>query len=324
MVTNSCVECGKVEGCAVSLKTCKSCKLVMYCSAACQRNHWVTHKKICKRRTAELRDEALFKDPPPKEDCPICFLPMPSKLICCVSLPPATISSVPINDFANEHEELAATDTDLYFPCCGKCICGGCVQSFAKSGNDTCPFCNSDRGSKTVKEDVEDTMKRVETNDAVSICVLAHDYRDGVEGLEQDRTKAIELYARSADLGHSRAHFYLADIYFQGGDLKMAKIHFEAAAMTGHETARYNLGMLEAQSGNRERAMKHLRIAASAGQYHAMHHLRTLFEQGAVSRESIDSTLKAYNNSCAEMRSKARDAYIRVIIEMNESADMNT
>ena len=91
--------------------------------------------------------------------------------------------------------------------------------------------------------------------------------------------------------------------------------------MTGHETARYNLGMLEAQSGNRERAVKHLRIAASAGQYHAMHHLRTLFEQGAVRRESIDSTLKAYNNSCAEMRSKTRDAYICVIIEMNESTD---
>jgi hypothetical protein len=50
---------------------------------------------------------------------------------------------------------------------------------------------------------------------------------------------------------------------------------------------------LEAQSGNRERAMKHWKIAASAGQYHAMHHLRTLFEQGAFRRESINSALKA-------------------------------
>jgi hypothetical protein len=32
---------------------------------------------------------------------------MPEKLICCVSLPPATISSVPIYDFAIAHEELA-------------------------------------------------------------------------------------------------------------------------------------------------------------------------------------------------------------------------
>jgi hypothetical protein len=51
-------------------------------------------KKECKLRAAELHDEALFKDPPPKEDCPICFLPMPVKLICSISLPNATFSSV--------------------------------------------------------------------------------------------------------------------------------------------------------------------------------------------------------------------------------------
>jgi hypothetical protein len=41
-----------------------------------------------------------------------------------------------------------------------------------------------------------------------------------------------------------------------------------------------------------------------------MHQLRTFFEEGAISRESMDSTLAAYNNSCAEMRSEARDAYM--------------
>ena len=70
-----------------------------------------------------LRDEALFKDPPPKEDCPICFLPMPSKLICCFSLPSATTSSVPIHDYSITHEELAKQDMGGYKPCCGKSIC---------------------------------------------------------------------------------------------------------------------------------------------------------------------------------------------------------
>jgi hypothetical protein len=51
-----------------------------YCSAACQKNHWPIHKKECKLRAAELRDEALFKDPQDKEECPICFLPMPTLL----------------------------------------------------------------------------------------------------------------------------------------------------------------------------------------------------------------------------------------------------
>ena len=49
--------------------------------------------------------ETLFKDPPAKEDCPICFLPMPARLICCISLQPANISSVPIYDFAKENVE---------------------------------------------------------------------------------------------------------------------------------------------------------------------------------------------------------------------------
>ena len=103
---NCCAECGKEGG--ASLKTCKSCMLVKYCNANCQRNHWPTHKIECKRRAAELRDEALFKDPPAKEDCPICFLPLPTRLICCISLPPATRISVPIYDLANANEELAA------------------------------------------------------------------------------------------------------------------------------------------------------------------------------------------------------------------------
>jgi hypothetical protein len=64
-----------------------------------------------------------------------------------------------------------------------------------------------------------------------------------------------------------------------------------------------------------ERAMKHWSIAASSGEFGSMHHLRILFEKGAVSRESIDSTLAAFNNSCAEIRSEARDVCIRAMLE---------
>ena len=125
----SCANCGTDEkGEGISLKACKSCMLVKYCNPTCQRNHWPKHKKPCKQRAAELRDEALSKDPPPKEDCPICFLPMPGKLINCVSLPPATLSFVPIYVFAVANEGFAQMETEEYFTCCGKCICKGCVH----------------------------------------------------------------------------------------------------------------------------------------------------------------------------------------------------
>jgi hypothetical protein len=316
----NCAECGKEGG--VSLKVCKACMHVKYCSANCQKNHWPKHKKDCKLRAAEMRDEALFKDPPAKEDCPICFLPMPVKLICCITLPPATRSSVPINDFAKVNTELAGEETEQYYQCCGKSLCRGCVYSFAQSGNgNKCPFCNTDRAGKTDEERVGEVMKRVEANDAASICLLAYCCYKGLNGVQQDHAKALELYVRAANLGCSMAHYNLGGIYYKGGYLKKAKFHFEAAAMAGNERARSDLGGLEANSGNMERAIKHWKIAASAGYYIAMHELKTCFEKGAISTESINSTLAAYNNSCAEMRSEARDAYIRVVWGMNESTN---
>ena len=214
---------------------------VKYCNAICQRNHWPTHKKQCKQRAAELHDEALFKDPPPKEDCPICFLPMPILLVNCVSLPPATISSVPINDFAKANEESTTEETALYYSCCGKSICQGCLYSHHVSGdNNKCPFCNSGRG-KTDEENNEDLMKRVEANDAGAIYMLAAHYNQGSNGLQQDQAKAKELFTRAANLGYSKAHGSLGNAYYRGGDMKKAKFHHEAAAMAGDEVARNNL-----------------------------------------------------------------------------------
>ena len=158
------------------------------------------------------------------------------------------------------------------------------------------------------EEIVEEVMKRVEANDANSICVLANSYHHGVNGLQRDEERAIELYARAADLGHSGSHYQLGVIYHEGGE--KAKFHYEAAAMAGHEVARNTLGYIEFHSGNMERALKHTMIAASRGNYFAMHSEIISFEEGGVSRESIDSTLTAYNNSCAEMRSEERDNYI--------------
>ena len=316
MMTSCCAECGSEAGGGVSLKACKSCMLVKYCNADCQKNHWPKHKKECKLHAAEIHDKALFKVPPAKEDCPICFLPMPYKLIACASLPPATLSSVPIYEFAKANEELADMGTETYYSCCGKSICGGCILSFRMSGNDeNCPFCKSDHVDKTDEERVDELMRRVEVNDAGAIFALGNNYYyHGSEGLLQDRGKAIELYAKAADLGYSMAHFHLGNEYREGGGLKKSKFHSEAAAMAGHEGARNNLGSMEAQSGNTGRAVKHWMIAASGGHCDAMKNLLVAFNHGSTSRATIDSTLTAYNTSCAEMRSEARDAAIRAYI----------
>lgn len=307
-----CDECGKKEEVdGVHLKACKSCMLVKYCNADCQRNNWPKHKKACKERATEIRDEALFRDPPDKEDCPICFLPMPVRLICCAMHPPASETVVPIADFAEANEELTDISTEEYYSCCGKSICKGCLHTLEESGNDErCPFCNSDRCNKTAEEIVEEFNSRVASNDAGAMYVLGHHYYQGRAGLQHDRERAIELWTQAADLGSSKAHFNLGILYHEGGDSKKKKFHWEAAAMAGHEVARFNLGTMENDSGNMERAFKHWTIAASAGEYCAMNNLRSLFNPRLISRQLIKSTLIAYNKSCVEMRSEQRDAVL--------------
>jgi TPR repeat protein len=178
---------------------------------------------------------------------------MPVKIICCISLPPATRSSVPIYDFVTANEELADQDMEAYYPCCGKSICAGCAYSFDQCGNeDRCPFCNSDRANKTDEEDVEQIMKRAEANDPGAMCLLGNHYEHGLRGLQQDRTKSMALYVRAADIGWGKAHSLLADNYYEGRDLKKAKFQLEAGAMAGHEEARSKLGIIEADYGYME------------------------------------------------------------------------
>jgi TPR repeat protein len=167
-----------------------------------------------------------------------------------------------------------------------------------------CPFCNSEQGGKTEEERVQEIMKRVETNDAGAMHLLAGYHNQGIFGLLQDRTKAVSLWKQAAKCGSHLGHYSLGVHYYEGGDLKKAKLHWEAAAMAGHDGARFNLGLIE---GTSERTVKHWMIAASSGCYTAMHALISFFEEGFMPQDAIESILTAYNASCAEMRSEARD-----------------
>jgi TPR repeat protein len=90
---------------------------------------------------------------------------------------------------------------DQYYSCCGKSVCGGCSYTFCKSGNYAhCVFCKAEQVNKTVAEHAE-YVKRAEANDPILIYMLASCYYNGRAGFQQDRIKAIDLYARAAELG---------------------------------------------------------------------------------------------------------------------------
>ena len=139
---SKCAACGKGGD---NLKVCTSCEQVSYCNAKCRKAHRSKHKKECRQYTAktreknasvraevdaiseklcsiEITDEELFADPPPKEDCDICFLPMP-----CGGTKACGVSTV-------------------YQVCCGKTLCHGCMRAAdveMKKGTmkPYCPFC---------------------------------------------------------------------------------------------------------------------------------------------------------------------------------------
>ena len=76
-VEEACASCGKVAVDDGKLKICTACNLVKYCSVDCQKNHRPQHKKACKKRMAEIRDNRLFTQPEESSfgECPICCLP---------------------------------------------------------------------------------------------------------------------------------------------------------------------------------------------------------------------------------------------------------
>ena len=280
-----CAACGK-EGDGDSMNTCNKCDLVYYCNAACKKKHRHKHKKKCERRVAELYDKELFKEPPPPEDCPICFLPL--------------------------SYELPSEDGAVVFQsCCGKDICNGCIYAMDEiNGANLCAFCRTP-DAKSAKEIIERLEKLTEKGNADAYNQLAGDYADGEMGLSQDRQKANELYLKAGKLGCASAYFNLGNAYDHGEgvevDEEKAKHYWELAAVNGNVNARYNLGCVEEDAGNNQRAMKHFLISARVGDKDSLDKVTSGFRSGIITKDEYEEALRTYHNSQLEMKSDARD-----------------
>ena len=275
-----CASCGKGGD---GLKACNACKLVKYCNATCQRAHWSRHKKECKKRAAELHDEALFKEPLEREECDICMLPMPLRM-----------------------------SEQKYQPCCGKVLCYGCIHAaYTADTRQLCPFCRTPHHTSD-KEYIERLKKRAEDGDAIAMHNLGGFYRIGRMGLPQDLEKAMELWLKAGGLGHGAAQSSVANAYLEGlgieRDMKKAKYYWELAAMRGDEDARHNLGVNEERAGNIDRAIKHWMIAAGAGKDSSLGAIRKCFMHGLATKDDYEKGLRAHKEAKDEMKSDHRDA----------------
>ena len=286
-----CANCGK-EGSDVN-NICNKCKVVKYCNATCKKKHRHKHEKECEEhirlaaeRAAKLHDEELFKQPPPAEDCPICFLRMPT------------------------------LGTGFrYMACCGKVICSGCDYApvYDNQGNivaKKCPYCRAP-ASKSQKESIKREKKRVDVDDPVAIYNLGNHYRDGTNGFPQYYTKALELWHRAGELGYAMAYSNIGYTYETGRGVEVDKkkvLHYwELGAMRGCVVARNNLGVIELCEGNMDRALKHYIITVEGGDIKSLDAIKRMYLKGDATKDDYSKALQLYQTYLGEIKSVQRD-----------------
>ena len=226
-----CFNCGK-EGNSDEMNTCNKCNMAKYCNVACKKKHRKKHKKACEKHVAELHEEALFKDPFPLEECPICMLTLPQK-----------------------------SNTVTFESCCGKRICNGCIYAMKMSeGKNLCAFCRT-RPPTSDQEELKRLKNLMDKGNAQAFFTCGnHFYCGDILGLPQDHQKANDLWLKAGELGCAAAYCNLGLSYDDGygveRNTKKAIHYWELAAMGGDTTARNNLGVEDHNAGNYQRSMR--------------------------------------------------------------------
>jgi len=227
-------------------------------------------------------DKALFKQPPPNyEDCPICFLRLPTY-----------------------HGGWQ------YRTCCGKVVCSGCIHACDKNDHLKCPFCRT-LAPKSDEETIKIMTKRMEVGDALAIYSHGCDYYAGTCGVAQDYAKAFELHLSASDLGYAAAHHSVGFSYHTGRgvevDKKKAMYYWNLAAREGDTSSRHNLGNTEVQAGNVNRALKHFMIAVRDGNAKSLEETKRLYTNGYATKDKYTKALRLYQSYLSEIKSIQRD-----------------
>ena len=279
-----CASCGIAEVGEVKLNKCTACHLVRYCGVKCQRDHRPHHKRACKKRAAELREEILFKQPESSHlgDCPICFLPLP----------------IDENKFT-------------IMECCSKTVCDGCYHSnmiheLKGKIREKCPFCRSP-APDTHEEAMKNLIKRVEANDSVAFYQMGWGFNR-----DENYKSSFEYFSKGAELGDIESHYELSLLYRDGEgvekDEKKRVYHLEVAAIGGHPTARYYLGCVEEENGRMDRSVKHWIIAAKLGHEPSMDLLKLCYRDGLIGKDDFAAALRAHQTAVDDVKSAQREA----------------
>ena len=191
-------------------------------------------------------------------------------------------------------------------------ICSGCILAAHERGmNNICAFCREPIPEGPTAS-LALVQKRVDAGDARAMNSLGEKYDFGQLGLQQDKSRAAELYREAANLGSVEAHTNLGFFYSNGKggvekDETKAVYHFEIAAKAGHSKARFNLGAMEARNSYFVRALKHWMIAAKTGDEDSLMNIKICHKKGFATKEDYSLALIGYQQAVEETKSDQRD-----------------
>ncbi|EJK77826.1 hypothetical protein THAOC_00315 [Thalassiosira oceanica] len=281
-----CANCGREGGDGTKLKSCMACLLVKYCCVDCQKAHRKQHKRACKKRVAELKDEQLYSrghERPEGDFCPICTLAIP--------LPVVRHSGIMV--------------------CCMKSICDGCSAAAGRRGMSRhCPYCRTPMTCNKADQ-LAMVQARAAKRDPAAIHFLGLTYFHGEMGIQKDIRKAVEITEEAAELGSVEALSHIGYWYTEGVGVEVDEakgMEFSRkAAMQGNAGSRHFLGMYEFEKCNYDLALRHWMISAKLGHELSVEAIKNLFVKGLATKKQYTEALRGYQDAEEDMKSHDRD-----------------
>jgi len=149
----------------------------------------------------------------------------------------------------------------------------------------------------------------VEQDDPIATRHMGFLYKNGENGLLQNRAKALELWHRAGELGSAEAYYNIGNSYRFGVevDMKKATYYWEQAAIKGDAIARFNLGATERNAGNIDRALKHFLIAVKSGEVGSLKIIKRMYKIGQATKDDYAKALRLHQEYLDEVKSNQRD-----------------
>lgn len=241
--------------------------------------------KLLATAQAETAHIDIFTPIAEREECQICMLPLPLN-----------------------------KDEILFMPCCGKQICLGCMWQSNKADiakgvplkKQKCAFCRQLLPTNSIKA-IKKLMKK--KNNPHAYMEMAGYYNRGEQVLQSD-TKCLEMFICAAELGNADAIGWIGQHYQRGNVVEQehqkALAFWEIASKKG-DIASHDILARVYENVNENKSIKHFKVAASAGDQVSMDNLMKLYKDKSLSKEELTQTLRAFQASTNEMKSKDRD-----------------